>query len=241
MKKEKIIAVLGYHKIGDPPPEGWHTWNYVSEILFTEHLEYLEQENWNVISDKEFLKALKHPDDYQGKSVLITFDDGYKTNLEIALPILNEHNYPAVVFVPTQFVGGYNSFDSDIHYEPLETICDWQELSVLEKSGVSIQSHGVSHQHFSKLSARQKKQEAVLSKQVIDINLKKQVRLFSFPYGDDGEDQIETSTILKDAGYQAAFIYKGGILNLNNSSNFRLPRIPVGADTNLKTTLETFL
>ena len=34
------------------------------------------------------------------RAVLITFDDGYRDNLENAVPILSQHGYPAVLFVP---------------------------------------------------------------------------------------------------------------------------------------------
>ena len=37
-------------------------------------------------------------------AVLLTFDDGYRDNLENALPILRRHGYPAVLFVPIGFL-----------------------------------------------------------------------------------------------------------------------------------------
>ena len=228
----KTLAILGYHKIGDPPG-GWQTWNYVSEKIFESHLQYLKNNEWQVIDVKQFLAGVEMPATLPEKAALITFDDGYRSNLHIALPILKKFSYPAIVFVPTGFVGGYNAFDADIFYEPKEDICTWEELMELEKNNVSIQSHSVTHRHFSTMSIAEQIEEVTKSKQLIETNLKKNVDLFSFPYGDDGKDHLQTGKILANANYKAAFLYGGPAVELPLLSKYRLTRVPVGADSEL--------
>src|SRR5688500_13668323 len=98
---QHMLAVLGYHKIGEPSADGWHTWSYVSAEIFEQHLHYLKDNNWRVLNFEEFISAIEEPGLLPGKSILITFDDGYRSTLEIALPILIKFNYPAVVFIAT--------------------------------------------------------------------------------------------------------------------------------------------
>lgn len=234
----KTLAILGYHKIGVPPVDGWYTWNYVPEDVFEKHLEYLRDNEWKVIDAKQFLEGLELPDTFPSKAVLITFDDGYKSTLEIALPILQKFSYPAIVFVPTAFVGSYNAFDADIFYEPKEDICTWEELLELEQSGISIQSHSVNHSHFSKLTQHELIQEIKLSKKILEAKLNKQVELFSFPYGDNGMDASTTDAILMENGYRAAFLFAGQAICTPVENNFRIPRVAIGPDSDLKSLLE---
>lgn len=227
----KVIAVLAYHKIGKPDGD-WYTWNYVSENNFKEHLQCLSDNNWKVLSAEQFLRALEEPNDLPQKSALITFDDGYRSNLTTALPSLQTFNYPAVIFVPTAFVGSYNAFDADIFYEPREKICTWDELRELEANGISLQSHGVNHVHFAKLNTRQIIEEVLGSKTTLDKQLQKKVSLFSYPYGDMGNDTKTTEGILLNAGYKAAFLY-GGKFFETFENIFQIQRIALGADSDL--------
>lgn len=233
----KKMALLGYHKIGDHPPEGWPTWSYVTENIFKEQLQYLHENNWQVISIETFLKGLDDADVLPEKSALITFDDGYRSNLSVALPVLQQFDCPAVLFVPTSFVGGYNSFDADIFYEPVEPICTWEELRELEHRGVSVQSHGKRHAHFSKLSADEQRAEVVQSKVILEEQLGKEVDFFSFPYGDEGQDAQHTTGILAEAGYKAACLYGGRPLEVPIVQAYRLERVPVGPDTDMRSAL----
>jgi len=236
--KNKTIAVLGYHKIGDPPPGGWYTWSYVPTDVFEMQLQYLKENDWEALLFEQFLSALSCPASFPEKSILITFDDGYRSNFEIALPILKKYNYPAVMFVPTSFIGSYNAFDADIFYEPKENICSWEELIELERSGVSIQSHSVNHPHFSDISSEEMKTELIASKEILQQQLNKKIEAFAFPYGDNGSDADETDLLLAQSGYKAAFLYGGGPVQINTIQPFRISRIPVGPDTELKKELE---
>jgi hypothetical protein len=82
-------------------------WDYPSELmtgtsvaLFDYALRYLRQEGWRIISLAECLDRLAGPKTTARYAVL-TFDDGYRDTLSAALPILERHNAPFMIYVPT--------------------------------------------------------------------------------------------------------------------------------------------
>ncbi len=237
-----MLAILGYHRIGPPPSlrpalpaGGWETWFCIPESLFAGQLRYLRDGGWQVIDVAAFLRGLTDPDSMPERSALITFDDGFRSVREFALPILRELGYPAVVFIPTEFIGGRNWFDRD--WEPQEAICDWDDLRELERSGVSIQSHGVSHRQFSHLNPTEQEEELVRSKAALENGLAKPVEIFAFPYGDAGEDPQMLKSALERAGYRAACLYGGGPTGLPIDDPYHLSRLAMGPDTDLETEL----
>ena len=58
--------------------------------------------------------------------------------LEVALPILKRFDAPAVMFVPTDYIGRRNTFDAGV--EPDEAICDWEDLRALARCKASRSS-----------------------------------------------------------------------------------------------------
>jgi peptidoglycan/xylan/chitin deacetylase (PgdA/CDA1 family) len=230
------LAILGYHKIGEPPPGGWQTWFYVPEESFVGHLSYLREYGWQVIDLPALLKGIMAPESLPERAVLLTFDDGYRSMRTAALSWLLRYGYPAVLFVPTDYIGGFNSFDGG--YEPEEPICDWDDLRELERLGVSIQSHGASHRSFSKLSLPEQVEELARSKITLEAGLEKPVEVFAYPYGDGGTELRSTGRALERAGYRAACLYKGGANPLPVVEPYRLTRLALGSDTDLQVLLE---
>jgi peptidoglycan/xylan/chitin deacetylase (PgdA/CDA1 family) len=229
------LAILGYHKIGEPPPDGWRTWFYVQEETFVGHLSHLREHGWQVIDLPALIRGLKVPESLPERAALLTFDDGYRSMRTVALPWLLRFGYPAVLFVPTDYIGRFNGFDAGL--EPEEAICDWNDLRELERSGVSIQSHGASHRSFSKLSLTEQEEELALSKMTLEAGLKKPVEVFAYPYGDGGTEPRSTSRVLERAGYRAACLYKGGPNPLPMVEPYRLTRLAIGPDTDLELAL----
>jgi peptidoglycan/xylan/chitin deacetylase (PgdA/CDA1 family) len=242
-----MLAILGFHKIGEPPPDGWETWFYISEAVFVEQLSYLREEGWQVIDLSTFLKGLEAPKSLPERAALLTFDDSYQSMRTVALPLLLQFGYPAVLFVPTDYIGGRNTFDAA---EPEEALCDWDDLVELERQGVSIQSHGTSHRPFSGLTPVEQEEELRRSKAKLEEGLGKRVEAFSYPYGDDGassypydHDRASSQVLrkvretLKRAGYRAACLYGGGPNRLPAADPYRLTRLAVGPDTDLQAAL----
>ena len=230
MSGRRLVAVLGYHKVGPPSNGGWETWYYVPEATFRSQLEHLERNGWEVVELARFLDGLADPAALPERAALLTFDDGYRSFCSGALDILRERGHPSVLFVPTGFVGARNAWDSA---EPEEPICRWEDLCELELAGVSVQSHGVTHRAFSELDPRGLDEELALSKAALEDRLGKRIDAFAFPYGDEGSEPKSTEDALRRTGYRAAFLYRGGTLELPVASPLLLERIPIGADTDL--------
>ena len=232
MSTRPAVAVLGYHKIGDPPPGSWDTWYLVPTATFREHLALLEQDGWQVIDLATFHGALDTPEILPERSALITFDDGFQSMRGDALTVLREFGHPAVLFVPSDHVGSVNAFDADTA-EPEEPLCAAADLASLAAASVSIQSHGASHRAFSTLDAAELANEVGRSKRALEAITGKAVDAIAYPYGDDGVDPAGLAVILRDAGYRSGFRYGGGPLTLPAPDHFALPRLAVGPDSDL--------
>jgi peptidoglycan/xylan/chitin deacetylase (PgdA/CDA1 family) len=225
-----LLAILGFHKIG-PAPGGWETWSYIPETIFVGQLDYLRANGWQVIDLMAFLRGLAAPETLPRRAALLTFDDGYRSNLTVAVPWLRHFDYPAVLFVPTDFIDGSNVFDADI--EPEEVICSWADLRELERAGVAVQSHGCSHRAFSALTPAAASAELSRSRATLEDGLSRPVEVFAFPYGDDGREPGETVAALRRTGYRAACLYGGPPNPVPLTDAYRLTRLAMGPDTDL--------
>jgi len=226
------MAILSYHKIGQPSPGGWPTWFYISQEIFASQLQRLGDDGWKVIDMAAFRRGLEDPLSLPERSALITFDDAHRSVLEFGAPVLQRMGYSAVVFVPTQYIGGGNDFD--LESQPPERICSWDELEDLQRRNVSVQSHGVSHGVFSRMSDGEVDQELRASKALLESRLNKPVDFMAYPYGDAGKEAAAARDAARKAGYAAACLYGGGPELIPIKDRYRLCRLAMGPDTNLE-------
>jgi peptidoglycan/xylan/chitin deacetylase (PgdA/CDA1 family) len=230
-ERRPAVAILSYHKIGEPPDDGWESWYYVPCATFREQLQTLLSAGWPPIDHTTFADALDRPERLPDRCALVTFDDGYRSLVRDAIPILDELGIPSVVFVPTAHIGGTNAFDID--EEPEEEICDWDDLRFLARHDMSVQSHGVRHVPMSTIDPDAQAEELRASRQQLESGLETTVDLFAFPYGDEGPDPLFMRASLRASGYRAAFAYGGGPADLRRDDHFALPRLAMGPDTDL--------
>ena len=95
----KSYRVLLYHSVGDiDPRDNVHT--RVSEKAFKEQMSFLDSEGYNVMDLADITKKAGGP-----KVVALTFDDGYKDNLEKALPVMERYGFGATIFVTVLSLG----------------------------------------------------------------------------------------------------------------------------------------
>jgi len=83
-------VVLQYHHIDENTPKS----TSLSPKLFEQHLDYLQDNDYRVLSMSEFISSLAEPEESRAKSVVITFDDGYQSIYKNAFPLLKERKLP---------------------------------------------------------------------------------------------------------------------------------------------------
>lgn len=98
------VTVLTYHRIGDPEGVGDLDPGVVDAraAAFDAQLEYIRR-HCSVI-DLDQLRAFVRGEPLPPNPVLVTFDDGYRDNHDVALPILQKHGVRAVFFVTTNYL-----------------------------------------------------------------------------------------------------------------------------------------
>ena len=143
--------------------------------------------------------------------------------------------FGGAMFVPTAYVGGWNAFDLDV--EPRESICDWHELQELAARGIVPESHGVSHHRLSDLAPAATLRELAESRSVLADGMGRQPQLFAYPYGDGGDVEVVPGQ-LEQVGYRAAFMYGGAPWEIAPDERYRIPRLAMGPDTDLKRLLD---
>ena len=225
------LAVLAYHKVGPPGPEAWETWYYVPEQVFADQIATLSACGWDVIDIGELRAALAGSSRLPERAALVTFDDGYRSVHEYALPVLQRLRVPGA---PVR-AHGLRRPDQRVRQRRRAPRADVQlgRAGELSRSGVAVQSHGQTHRAFSDISPAERRREVADSKTALEARLGGPVDLFAYPYGDDADGADDVRAALAESGYRAAFGYGGGPFELGGADRYRLARIPMGPDTDL--------
>jgi peptidoglycan/xylan/chitin deacetylase (PgdA/CDA1 family) len=139
--------------------------------------------------------------DYGGPiRVAITFDDGYRSVLTHAAPILERHGFSATLFVPTRWLGDRNRWDGEDCLE-LELVTE-KELVQLAGRGFEIASHGHRHIDMSSATREAVREDIQASIQRISALLGAPPRHLSYPYGRSSEIARD---VVRECGFAEAF------------------------------------
>jgi peptidoglycan/xylan/chitin deacetylase (PgdA/CDA1 family) len=162
------------------------------------------------------------------RTVAITFDDGYRSVVELAFPILSRLGLVATVFVPTNFVDaraplawpGAEEWLDGPHKDEL-TPMSWSELIRLADAGWEIGSHTQSHPSLTQLDDRRLEEELGESRARIEDSLGGPCTSLAYPYGDHDERVIAAA---RAAGYGAG---AAGLTRLSTKEPLSVPRIGI--------------
>ena len=205
----RSLRVLMYHKVNDVPGNPLT----MPVSLFDEQMDQVRQLGYTVV-DLEAVLA----DNVEGKplperAVLITFDDGYHDNLDNAARVLKKYGYPGVLFVPIGYLGDRFPLPHEEHLAAqgiLNRTIDWDELAELEREGIRIESHGISHRPLADLEVDEAAREIALSKLRLEERLGRPVRAFSFVKGSEAHYKLVHLSLVRQAGYDVAFTAVSG-------------------------------
>lgn len=133
-------VIIQYHHVDDSTPPV----TSVTTKQFSEHMQYLADNDFDVWPLPKIIHALQNKKPLPDRVIAITFDDGYKSVLTNAVPLLRKHHFPYTIFVNTELINQSQEFMS------------WKQLHQLKNEGATIANHTASHAHL----VRQRKNES---------------------------------------------------------------------------------
>lgn len=212
------VVIFGYHRfvnnVRRPDTE-------ITPQAFEAQMQELKNKGIAVIPMQDFLAWRRGEKAIPAKSAVITFDDGWKSQHEVAWPILKKFNYPVTLFIYTEGI-------KPGHFSGGESM-SWDQLAEMRDAGIDIQGHTATHQDLrrpydkvakKKLSPPEYEQwlenEVVGSKQTIEQKLGVKVNCFAVPYG-FYNDHIKD--VAMKAGYEALFTVYGQPITMRTPMN----------------------
>jgi len=125
----QLVPILVYHNL-DRQPKGRLVQSAAS---FERQMRYLKAQGFRTVTLADFLEFTRLNRQLPRKSVVLTFDDGYRSFKQFAYPVLKTLGFTATLFVYTDYIGaGGNALS-------------WQELKDLQAQGFGVQAHSKSH------------------------------------------------------------------------------------------------
>jgi peptidoglycan/xylan/chitin deacetylase (PgdA/CDA1 family) len=210
------VLVFGWHrfveKVRRPDTE-------ITPQDFEKQMQELKDKGITVIGMQDFLAWKRGEKNIPPRCAVLTFDDGWKSQYEVAWPILKKFGYTVTFFIYTEGVRGG-------HFGGGEAMT-WEMLGEMRDAGADIQAHSATHQDLRKPYDKvQKKRlnpeeydqflqnEIVGSKQLLEQRLGIKVNCFAVPYGFYNEKIKE---VCKAAGYDAVFTVYGQPITYNSA------------------------
>lgn len=179
------VMVLCYHGVTERAsrsphdPDGLH----IRADRFAAQIDYLRR-HYRPVSLLEFLSARREGRRLPNRTVVLTFDDGYRNFLTVAAPILAERGLPASVFLITDRVAETSGDEPHWSEPDDERYLSWQEVKRLARDqGFEFGSHTRSHPHLPGLTVDESERELRESRDAIAACLGAGTIPFAYPYG----------------------------------------------------------
>jgi peptidoglycan/xylan/chitin deacetylase (PgdA/CDA1 family) len=189
-KRTAKVPILVYHHISQSVSKGSPGLRRltVTAEVFTKQMQYLQDNGYHVVTFSDLADFFEHGKELPALPIIISFDDGWVTQFENALPSLEKYHYPATFFVVTNYIGrrGFIS---------------WPQLQTLLTDGMRIGSHSRSHPRLNKITDSAELWDQIYnSKTILETQLEAPVEEFAYPYG---SYNAKAAAVVKLAGYRA--------------------------------------
>jgi len=204
-KTKYEVPVIMYHRvINNSENEGVHG-TYIYENIFREHMQYLK--------DKKY--------------IILTFDDGYKDNYDLAFPILKEFGFKATIFLMGSST--YNEWDVKASGEKEFPLMSVDMIKEMQDYGIEFGAHTFNHPKINTLSNDEIEHQIIDVKKPLEEKIGREIITFAYPYGILNDYAKEMA---KKAGYTFALATDSGSVCLSDDL-YQIRRIAIFPNTNL--------
>ena len=190
----------------------------VQPRAFASQIRWLKTHGYNTLTQSRLYAALVNGGRLPRRPVVVTFDDGYRDVLSSAAPVLQRFGMHAISYVIT---GRASGFDPGF--------LTWRQLERLERAGVEIGSHTISHVPLTGLRDSSARSELRASRSALERHLGHSVRWIAYPYG---AVDARIVRLTAGAGYLLGMTTRGGSLQ-DGSTPLELRRMEILDTTTL--------
>jgi peptidoglycan/xylan/chitin deacetylase (PgdA/CDA1 family) len=172
-----LTPILLYHSIahGQPGPVS------LDPAVFRGHMDVLAEAGGHGISVSEYVDACRAKRPLPPRTVVLTFDDGYRDFAETAWPVLRARGWRATMFVCGDLVEAAQPWDcGDGCRRPL---LGWRDVAALMREGVEFGGHGLTHADLTAIDRDAAVREIAGARARLEDRAGAVVRGFATPYG----------------------------------------------------------
>lgn len=207
------MKIIYYHEIVEDGKG--YSYQKIDQSKFEDQMKWIRDNGYISLFFSELDKELPK------KSVIVSFDDGFKSVYQNAIPIMQKYGIKGNVYLSTAYIGTDNRF------------MDWDMVIEMQKNRqLEMQAHTHTHIDIRLADEDKMREEIEISNHEIEKHLEYQPIAFCIPYGKYNRKSIK---ILKDvSNYKYILGSFYGDINMSVSAKI-LPRIGISNEDNLKT------
>lgn len=194
----QIIPILLYHSVSEHPSASIAPYT-VDSVTFHRHLDVVAAGGATTLTVSEMLAALA-AGTVPERSVLVTFDDGYRDTLTVAAPALAARGMTSTVYVTTGVVGGTSPGG--------DPMLGWPEVSELAALGHEIGAHSHTHPQLDTLPIAAMRREVAGSRSRLQDRSGLPVDSFAYPHG---YSDARVRRVVREAGFTSACSVKNAL------------------------------
>jgi glycosyltransferase involved in cell wall biosynthesis len=214
------VPVLLYHAF----TEAREGETYVApKRSFARQMRLLAALGYKVISAEELAGCLREQRLPAERTAVITIDDGYADNYEVALPVLRRHGFGATIYLVASRLGASNDWNSEgaAKDRPMLSL---EQIRTMQEDDIQFGSHTQTHCSLPDVSDEVAAREVEGSRTDLEQTLETPVTTFAYPYG-NLDDRI--LGIVGSSGYAGAYASHEQTLVALGDDPRRLPRVEI--------------
>ncbi|MCY3813398.1 MAG: polysaccharide deacetylase family protein [Gammaproteobacteria bacterium] len=216
--------ILMYHMIRQRLPGGRFNKLRVAPDRFEQQLRHLTENGWHFAFLSELADLAGTP-----KTVVLTFDDGYRDNYTAAHPLLAKYGAKATLFLVVDRFDRDWSTTKKAHHDSGELMREEKlsdaELRTMLDSGLwELGAHTLTHALLTDLSDSERRHEVADAKTDIEAHFDTEVNAFAYPFGIYTDEDVAT---VDQAGYRFAVTTDAGISTDIEVEALRLKRVKI--------------
>lgn len=218
--KKNGLTVLMYHKTIDTGNTDLLT---VTRSQLEEHFQFLVREGYNCVSLQEVINHISTGLPLKKKPLILTFDDGYKNNLTVLYPLLQQYKLKAVIFLVPGYIEKAEA--NEMEYMTIK------EIQSMHPDIIEFGLHTFNHKSYNSLKLDEIEQDIIKTKNWLEKFQINYLPVHAYTYGEFPKNNkaklADLFNIFENHGIRAAFNIGNRINSLPLKKKFVIQRIDI--------------